>query len=188
MGKMRYLLVHVLPRAIGEAHRQLILDTAAAFNVDGVVRDGLPPHVSLKYWFEADPSQRDEVIACLRAFAQTHAPVSYRLQGVGSSARTVFRDVVASPEMRELHAELSAELRALPWVTWEAIDHPQAHYHATVASPLDPGIVPQVRDFVISRARNEDVTLSTLTLLERSTPSDAADGDHRITATIELAY
>lgn len=113
--------------------RDLIQQVAGRFSLDFVLKQGLTPHVTLKYPFTTRNIARVE--KTLDRFARETGPTPFRVGGInGFPPDVVFCNVDFSPEARRGFNELVKRLRALDLEPWSQYDDPNLRFHTTVAA------------------------------------------------------
>lgn len=129
---MLYSLHCTLNSSCAEYHQELVRQVAERFQLDFVLKQGLPPHVTLKYPFTTRSIARVE--KQLDQFAREHVPAPFRVGGVnGFPPDVVFSNVDFSPLAMRNYNELIKRLRTLDLEPWSQYDAPNMRLHATIA-------------------------------------------------------
>lgn len=126
-------IVYLLPRKASNYCRTLRQKIEGAFNLAGNI--SVPPHITIKYRFQAEDTQEVEQI--LQEFSASQVKTKWTVAGFDffqdSEKFVIFMDVTPSSAARQAHARLLDSLRQIDWMQWGAFDHADAHYHVTLA-------------------------------------------------------
>ena len=128
-------IVYLLPKTVGNYHRELRLKIEKEFKLTGRTELNAPSHITLKYRFQAEDIQEVEEI--LQDFSTTQTKTRWSLNGfnyfTNSGSFVIFIDVIPSQETRKAHAQFLDRLRQIGWMQWGPFDHAAIHYHVTLA-------------------------------------------------------
>jgi len=172
-----YALINLLPVPVRRYHLDLWDKVDHAFGLTGRAGPKAPPHITLKYGFEA--TDLTELEQALARFAATTRPTPWSIRGynhfITPGNYVIFLEVIPSPAVRVAHAALLDELRALPWMRWNEYDNGDLHYHATIAHRgLTDDNFDAVWRFVNAQPPPDfDVNFDNVTLLEIKEDFDA---------------
>ena len=122
----QYILAYRFPD--GEA-KNMIMELSKL--IGGQVYNGYKaknesPHFTLKYVFEANEKQLNELINSLEKFVRNNKSASAWLSGVNKfpdSNRVVFVEQIRSKEATELVESLTLLLNTFKWMQWDKFDN-----------------------------------------------------------------
>ena len=146
---MRRVIVHLIRGEAGTAHEAITKDLTQKFDTFPL-HNRIPPHLTLKRWFELDERGMEALYICLDDFASLHQPSDYLLKGFGSFGKDVmYIDVLPSAQMRSSAHDLMTALYTIPNLTFDEFDGIEDDFHATVAmGALKPFDYEQVWDYL----------------------------------------
>ena len=161
---MRYFIAYTLDGETKTAHEKLtneIADTFDVFRLSGYI----PPHITLKYPFEA--KEINDIEQILASFSLTHNRAPIKIHGFGSfDEETIFTDVLASAEAENLIQELMDALRTIPWLLFEKFDWPKK-LHSTVGRHISKEIFSTVWSFVKEKQFDFDLYIDNVSILKK---------------------
>lgn len=145
---MRYIIAHLIRDEAGEAHERITKDLTLKFDVFPL-HDKLPPHLTLKQWFEMDEQGMGTLYESLDTFADSQTQSAYTLAGFGNFLQdTIFIDVIPSRKMLQSRLDLMEVLHSIKEMTFDEFDS-DSHFHATVAmGALKPFEYDKVRNYL----------------------------------------
>lgn len=117
---------------VARYQRNLVLQIAERFNLRITKEENLAAHFTLKYWFEAENIEVIEKL--IENFCKSHRKTPVRVGGFGGfPPKVVFINVELSEDAKKTFSEFIAELRKVPWLTWDNYDAENLHFHSTIA-------------------------------------------------------
>ncbi len=130
---MRYMIAYLLRGKPAWRVRQLSDELADVFNLEPISLR-IPPHLTLKAPFETGSERSiEELKTVLAHFVKGRAPAPLTYDGFGQfDKRVVFVYIKPSAAAATLIADLTKELRRLPWIRFTRTDN-EKHLHATIA-------------------------------------------------------
>jgi 2'-5' RNA ligase len=130
-----YAIIYLLPEPARSYHLDLWSKVETKFQLTGRTEPKAPPHITLKYSFEAENLM--EVERVLAAFAATSRQTPWSIRGynhfITPDNYVIFLEVIPTTAVRAAHTDLLAHLRPIPWLRWNLYDNVDLHYHATIA-------------------------------------------------------
>src|SRR3989344_2595611 len=107
---MRHIVAHLIRGEAGKAHENITKDLTLKFDTFPL-HDRIPPHLTLKRWFDMDEKGMDTLYKCLDNFANSQKQSNYSLTGFGNFGKDViYVDVIPSPEMSQSTLDLMSAL------------------------------------------------------------------------------
>lgn len=167
-----YAVIYLLPEPARSYQLDLRLQVENTFGLTGRPQSKTPPHITLKYPFEADDPA--EIEQALEEFAASAPPAPWVIRGfnhfTGPDYYVIFMEVFPTPAVRAAHAALLERLRRFPGMQWDQFDGADLHYHATISySGLTDTNIAAVWSFINSRlAPDFDLYFDNLALLKIS--------------------
>jgi 2'-5' RNA ligase len=165
-----YAIIYLLPEPALSYYLDLAQRVEDQFHLSGQRPMKAPPHITLKYPFPAEDIYLLERVLERFAAAAPRAPWSIRgfNHFITPGDFVLFLEVVPSPAVRAVHAELLERLRPLPAMRWDTYDGPDLHYHATIAhGGLTAANFPEVWAFLNAQPPPDfDLHFDHLTLLK----------------------
>ncbi len=145
---MRHIVAHLIRGEAGEAHKNITKDLTLKFDTFPL-HDRIPPHLTLKRWFEMDEKGMEALYKCLDNFANSHKQTEYSLAGFGNFGKDViYVDVVPSPEMSQNALDLMNALHEIKEMTFDEFDN-GSDFHATlVMGALKPFDYDQIWNYL----------------------------------------
>lgn len=145
---MRHVIVHLIKGEAGKAHENITKDLTLKFGTFPI-HDRIPPHLTLKRWFEIDEKGMDTLYTCLDNFVNSHKQSEYSLVGFGNFGKDViYVDVVPSPEMSKNALDLMSALHEIKEMTFDEFDN-GSDFHATlVMGALKPFDYDQIWNYL----------------------------------------
>lgn len=114
------------------AHENITKDLVEKFD-SFPLHERIPPHLTLKRWFEFDQKGMDDLYKCIDWFTNSHKQSDYTLTGFGHfGTDVIYADVLASAEMKGDVLEFIGALHGVDGMTWDEFDN-GGNFHATVA-------------------------------------------------------
>lgn len=130
---MRHILVHLIQGEAKSVHESITIDLAEKFD-SFPLHERIPPHLTLKRWFEPDDAMLATLDKTLSDFADAHTQSNYSLKGFGHfGADVIYVDVESTPETSQIVRELMSVLRSIEGMTFDEFDDEEDDLHATVA-------------------------------------------------------
>lgn len=130
---MKHILVHLIQGEAKRAHEAITADLAEKFD-SFPLHERIPPHLTLKRWFEPDQKMLATLDGVLSKFASDHEQSDYSLKGFGHfGADVIYVDVDPAPEVSQTVRELMQALRDVEGMTFDEFDEEEDDLHATVA-------------------------------------------------------
>ena len=128
---MRHIVAHLIRGEAGKAHENITKDLTLKFDTFPL-HDRIPPHLTLKRWFDMDEKGMDTLYKCLDVFASSQKQSDYALAGFGNFGKDViYVDVLPSPEMSQATLDLMSALHEIKKMTFDEFDN-GSNFHATV--------------------------------------------------------
>ncbi len=130
---MRYMIAYLLRGKPAWRVRQLADELADVFSLEPTSQK-IAPHLTLKAPFETTNERNiEELKNLLATFVKNRQPAALAYRGFGQfDRRVVFVYIKPSAEATTLIADLTKELRRLPWLRFSRTDG-EKHLHATIA-------------------------------------------------------
>ncbi len=129
---MRRIIAHLIRGKAGEAHEALTRDLTDKFDTFPI-HDRIPPHLTLKRWFELDAANMESLCDVLDSFAASHTQSEYKLGGLGHfDENVIYMDVKPSPEMSDATRDLMEALHSVDGMTFDEFDGIEDDFHATL--------------------------------------------------------
>jgi len=162
---MRYGLYFLIQGHLGISHFGLRQQVAKRFGVQGAVREQPPSHLTLKYDFEANEKQIEEIHCLVSHFVKSRdcQDCYFSIGGIGQFGEsTIFMNAVASPEAKDVMNQLFSQLKNLPWMTWKdesgkPIEAEFLELHATLAyKDVTPEQYPEIYAFIEDSLKNQE--------------------------------
>ncbi|MCD4738298.1 MAG: 2'-5' RNA ligase family protein [Anaerolineae bacterium] len=129
-------IICLLSKEVQKYQRELRQKIAAQFELDGVANPVIPAHITIKYPFPVE--NLDEIEQAVQEFSIFQSKAKWLLQDFNSFKNgdnyVVFIDVIASEEIRKVHARFLSRLRKINWVQWGQFDNSSLHYHVTLGA------------------------------------------------------
>jgi 2'-5' RNA ligase len=130
---MRRIIVHLVRGEAGEAHEAMTRDLAEKFD-SFPIHERIPPHLTLKRWFEADEAMLQSIYETLDRYAASHTQSEYDLTGFNHfGTGVIFVDVQPSEATRQNVRDLMADLHTVEGLEFDEFDDMEDDLHATVA-------------------------------------------------------
>ena len=129
---MRRIIAHVIRGEARIAHEAITRDLADKFD-SFPIHERIPPHLTLKRWFELDEKGMDTLHKTLDVFATSQKQSDYALSGFGNFGEgVIYVDVIPSAEMLQSALHLMDALHKVEGLTFDEFDN-GSDFHATVA-------------------------------------------------------
>lgn len=129
---MRRIIAHAIRGEAKIAHEAITRDLAEKFD-SFPIHERIPPHLTLKRWFELDEQGMEALYKTLDAFAASQKQSDYALSGFGHFGEgVIYVDVVPSADMSKTVLGLLDALHKVEGLTFEEFDN-GGNFHATVA-------------------------------------------------------
>jgi len=129
---MRRIIAHAIRGEAQKAHEAITRDLAEKFD-SFPIHKRIPPHLTLKRWFELDEQGMNALYKTLDAFAASQKQSDYALSGFGNFGEgVIYVGVVSSVEMSQSVIALLDTLHKVEGLTFEEFDN-AGDFHATVA-------------------------------------------------------
>ena len=129
---MRFIIAHLIEGEAKQRHKALTTELAEKFDIFPL-HERIPPHLTLKRWWESEDVNIKDVYAVLDEFAATQPASPYKLAGFGSfHDDVIYVDVRPSAGMNKAAQELIKALHNVPNLTFDEYDN-GSDFHATVA-------------------------------------------------------
>ncbi|MEK7574623.1 MAG: 2'-5' RNA ligase family protein [Patescibacteria group bacterium] len=129
---MKRVIVHLIRGEAGKAHEDITKDLTLKFDAFPL-HDRIPPHLTLKRWFDMDEKGMETLYECLDDFVNSHKQSNYSLAGFGNFGKDViYVDVIPSREMSQSVLDLMSALHGIKEMTFDEFDN-GSDFHATVA-------------------------------------------------------
>ena len=129
---MRRIITHAIRGEAKKAHEAITKDLAEKFD-SFPIHERIPPHLTLKRWFELDEIGMKKLHNALDAFAASQRQSDYSLSGFGNFGEgVIYVDVIPSAEMTKTVQGLLDALHTIEGLTFEEFDTAD-NFHATVA-------------------------------------------------------
>lgn len=131
---MRRIIAHAIRGEAKIAHEAITRDLAEKFD-SFPIHERIPPHLTLKRWFELDEQGMDALYKTLDIFAASQKQSDYALSGFGNFGEgVIYVDVAPSAEMSQSEVALLDALHKVEEMTFDEFDNgSDFHFHATVA-------------------------------------------------------
>jgi len=130
---MRHIIVHLIRGEARQAHEDITKDLVQKFD-SFTLHDRIPPHLTLKRWFELDKGDMDSLYQTLGLFVSNHNQSKYFLKGFGHfRTDVIYVDVIPSEKLLVDLRKLSTELHKVPNLMFDEFDLIENDLHATVA-------------------------------------------------------
>lgn len=145
---MRRVIAHLVRGAAKDYHVALTKTLVEKFDVFPI-HDRIPPHLTLKRWFELSDEDMDVLYGLLDGFVSTHTQSSYEMKRFGNFREDViFLDAVPSKKMQKDVLELMDTLHTHPNLEFDEYDN-GGEFHATLAmSALKPFDYDAIRKYL----------------------------------------
>lgn len=145
---MRRIIVHSIRGEAKITHKAITRDLAEKFD-SFPIHERVPPHLTLKRWFELDEQGMDTLYKTLDTFAATQKQSDYTLSGFGNFGEgVIYVDAIPSAEMTQSVVALLDTLHKVEGLTFEEFDN-AGDFHATVAMrALKPFDFEQLWDYL----------------------------------------
>lgn len=155
---MRRIIAHLIRGEAKNKHEALTKDLVEKFDVFPI-HNRIPPHLTLKRWFELDEKSMKELHSTLDEFVSLQKQSDYRLHGFGRFGEDViYIDVVPSVKMSQTTRELMKVLHNVEGMTFDKFDDIEDDFHATlVMKALKPFDFDQVWNYV---TKQEEIDLN----------------------------
>lgn len=129
---MRRIIVHLIRGEAGEVHINLTKDLAKKF--EGFpFHNHIPPHLTLKRYFEIDEIDVENLFQKLDGFASSLKQSHYLLSGLGHFGKDViYVDVKPSLEMKQDVSKLLGILHTVNGIQFDEYDNAD-NFHASLA-------------------------------------------------------
>lgn len=145
---MRRIIAHAIRGEAKKIHEGITKDLAEKFD-SFPIHERVPPHLTLKRWFELDEQGMEMLNKTLDVFVASQKQSDYILSGFGNFGEgVIYVDAVPSTEMTQSVHDLLNALHTVNGLTFEEFDN-AGDFHATVAmrafKPFDFG---QIWDYL----------------------------------------
>jgi len=128
---MRHIIAHLVRGEAKDYHINLTKDLVEKFEVFPI-HNRIPPHLTLKRWFEIDVEDMTDLYDRLTVFAAQSKQSDYSFKGFGNFGKDViFVDAIPSVEMSERIQELMTMLHEIKNMKFDEYDN-GSDFHATV--------------------------------------------------------
>jgi 2'-5' RNA ligase len=168
---MKRIIVHLLRGKAREAHLAVTKDLTEKFD-SFPLHNRIPPHLTLKRFFELDEEGMTDLYACLDSFVASHVQSEYTLKGYGSFGKeAIYMDVHPSEEMRTAVRDLMKDLHMINDMQFDEYDEVDDDLHATVAmGALKSFNHEQIWDYLKTREQPEfGLKFDNIALLKKET-------------------
>ena len=129
---MRHIIAHIIRGEAKKTHEAITKDLVEKFDTFPI-HDRIPPHFTLKRWFELDDIGMDTLYKTLDVFVATQKQSSYTLSGFGHFGKEViYMGVVPSKETLITVKDLKTELHKIENLTFDEFDDIENDLHATL--------------------------------------------------------
>ena len=129
---MRRIIAHAIRGDAKIAHEAITRDLAEKFD-SFPIHERIPPHLTLKRWFELDEHGMDMLCKTLDTFSTTQKQSGYTLSSFGNFGEgVIYVDAIPSAEMSQSVVTLLDALHKVEGLTFEEFDN-AGDFHATVA-------------------------------------------------------
>ncbi len=160
---MKYIVYCVLGGEIADYHLRLVNEIADKFGKTLTKEQGVPPHFTLKYWFDTETIEHVE--KRLKQFADTHIRTPIRVGGFGGfHPKVVFMSIQLSDQARATFFELISEFKSMDWMQWDKFDAENLHFHATIVEECDEKYL-DIWNFVQGQEKYFDAYFDNITVL-----------------------
>ncbi|MSU74266.1 hypothetical protein EXS57_00630 [Candidatus Kaiserbacteria bacterium] len=167
---MRRIVAHLIRGEAKTEHEKITRDLSEKFGTFPI-HDRIPPHLTLKRWFELDDASMETLYVILDDFATSHKQSGYRLQGFGHYGEDViYMDVKPSPETSAAVRDLMEALHGVDKMTFDEFDEMEDDLHATlVFGALKPFEFTPVWDYLNTQERIDfNMTFDNIAVLKRN--------------------
>ena len=174
---MRYIIVHLIRGEAKKAHEAITKDLATRFN-SFPIHERLPPHLTIKRWFEIDDKGMAVVRNTLDAFIASHTQSDYNLSEFNHFGDgVIYVDVKASQKMLSDIGQLKDSLRQVENLTFDEFEDRELVLHATVAmKALRLFDFTQLWDYLqTTNAPNFDLRFDNIALMKKETDTWVMD-------------
>jgi 2'-5' RNA ligase len=163
---MKYMIVHLIKGEPAYFHKNLSSELANVFTMEQVSHR-IPPHLTLKAPFDA--RNVSDIQKTLARFATTHASADVTMDGFGHfDRRVIYIDIKPSVEAEKLITELTAELRKIPWLSFDAKENKDhKRLHATLAYADTRKIFDELAKYLKDEKAQFQFKLDNVAILER---------------------
>ncbi len=129
---MRHIIGHVIRGEAKKYHENLTRDLNEKFDTFPL-HERIPPHLTLKRWFDLDEKGMNMLNKHLDVFAESHRQSDYSLTGFGNFGKDViYVDTIPSKEMSQSVSDLMDVLHTIENLTFDQFDN-GGDFHATVS-------------------------------------------------------
>lgn len=128
---MKHIIVHLVRGEAKEYHESLTKDLVEKFDVFPI-HERIPPHLTLKRWFEVSDRDMQLLHNLLDGYTATHTPSGYDMNQFSNFREDVlFLDVEPSEKMQRDVLELMDALHTHPSLEFDEYDN-GSDFHATL--------------------------------------------------------
>lgn len=130
---MRRIIVHLIRGEARSAHETITKELAEKFD-SFPIHERIPPHLTLKRWFELTDERMTELYKLLDSFVASQKQSEYTLGGFSNFGDgVIYLDVKPSSEMLMTAQSLLSKLHEIEELTFDEHDNEEMVFHATVA-------------------------------------------------------
>jgi 2'-5' RNA ligase len=130
---MKRIILYLIRGEAKEAHEAITKDLAERFD-SFPMHTRIPPHLTLKRWFELDDGGMEELHKKLDDFTEAHVQSDLNLKDFGCfETKVIYVDVQPSEETLSTIRELMAELHTIEGLSFDEFDDIENDLHASVA-------------------------------------------------------
>ena len=129
---MRHIIAHLIRGEAGKYHQNLTKELTEKLDAFPI-HDRIPPHLTLKRWFDLDEESMNSLHRLLDDFVSSHKQSDYSFTSFGHfGTDVIYVDAIPSKEMSEDVLELMKKLHKVEGLEFDEFDN-GSDFHATVA-------------------------------------------------------
>ena len=167
---MKYILFCLHNKEIDKYQKRIVKDISKKFNINMTRVENIFAHFTVKYSFEANPKQLEELKKTLSKFTKIHKKQKIKVGEFDNfNKRVVFIKVNQSKNVKETISELHKELRKLKWMPWANFEKNGIHLHTTVAEESTEEIYPKIIKYLLGKEKYFDSYFNNITIMKFST-------------------
>ncbi len=130
---MKYNIRYLIKGEAGAFQQKLMQEVETRFDVHEARKTKQHTHISLKYSFQANDEEIQELENVLAGFCATTKAVPFKVKGFGHFDKDViFLEITDEEAVRKVYNKFYKEIKKLPWLVFKTFDG-KTHFHASIA-------------------------------------------------------